>query len=160
MTAFESMSEKLSKTGLYSTTEGKTVYAELMAYAEGLDIYYNALDELLRECFVSTAQDYGLTMREKYIRKCPVDDSTDGRRNSIIAALSVCNNYFTYDGFQKCLKIWGIEGTLKENFENKKFTFECTTPIPDDKLEIIKQQVKEFLPCYLDFEWKDISNQT
>lgn len=160
MTAFESMSEKLSKTGLYSTSEGKTVYAELMSYAEGLDIYYNALDELLRECFVSTAQDYGLTMREKYIRKCPADDSTDGRRNSIIAALSVYNNDFTYNGFRKCLKIWGVEGTLKEDFDKKKFTFECTTPVADDKLELIKQQMKEFLPCYFDFEWKDISNQT
>lgn len=159
MTAFESMSEKLSKTGLYSITEGKMIYAELMAYAEGLDIYYNALKELLRECFVSTAQDYGLTMREKYIRKCPADDSTDGRRNSIIAALSVCNRDFTYEGFQRCLKIWGIEGTLKEDFDNKKFTFECTTPVADDKLELIKRQVKVFLPCYFDFEWKDMSEQ-
>ncbi|MDD6488684.1 MAG: hypothetical protein PUG48_02570 [Clostridia bacterium] len=159
MTAFESMSEKLSKTGLYSTAEGKMVYAELMAYAEGLDIYYNALKELLRECFVSTAQNYGLTMREKYICKCPVDDSTDSRRNSIIAALSVCNNDFTYDGFQKCLKIWGVEGTLKEDCDNKKFIFECTTPVSDDKLQLIKQQVKAFLPCYFEFEWKDMSEQ-
>ena len=151
MTAFESMSEKLSKTGLYSTTEGKMVYAELMAYAEGLDIYYNALDELLRECFVSTAQDYGLTMREKYICKTPVDDSIESRRKSIIAALSVRNNDCTYSGFQKCLDIWGIEATLKEDFNNKKFTVECTTPIPDDKFELIEQQIKELFPCYFYF---------
>lgn len=153
MTAFESMSEKLSKTGLYSTAEGNLVYAELMAYAEGLDIYYNALDELLRECFVATAEDYGLTMREEFLRKCSVYDSVEGRRKSIIAALSVCNTDYTLEGFQKCLDIFGIDGTLTEDGGNFLFTFDCTTAIPENKLELIKEQLSEFLPPHFDFEF-------
>lgn len=153
MTAFESMSEKLAKTGLYSTSEGNLVYAELMAYAEGLDIYYNVLDELLRECFVATAESYGLTMREEFLRKCNVYDSIEGRRKSIIAALSICNTDYTMEGFEKCLDIFGIEGTLTEDAENRLFTFDCTTAIPENKLELIKEQLSQFFVPNFDFEF-------
>lgn len=155
MNSFESMSEKLSKTGLYSTTAGNMVYAELMAYAEGLDVYYNALDELLRECFVSTAQTYGLKMREDYIEKTINGSTLDDRRKSIIAALSINCTDFTKKGFQKCLDIWGISGELTEDFENGKFIFKCTSDVDENKLDEIKSQMQEFLPCHYDFEWQN-----
>lgn len=150
MTSFESMSEKLAKTGLYNTSAGNLVYAELMSYAEGLDIYYNALDELLRECFVATAETYGLTIREEFIRKCSTDDSIEGRRKSIISALSICNTDYTMSGFKKCLDIFGIEGTLTENITDHVFTFTCTTEIPENKADLIKEQLAAFLPPNFD----------
>lgn len=158
MNSFESMSKKLAKTGLYNTSEGNLVYAELMAYAEGLDIYYNALDELLRECFVPTAESWGLETREELIRKCSIDNSIEGRRKSIIAALSICNTDFTKDGFMKCLDIFGIEGTVTEDFKNNKLIFDCTTSIPQNKVNIIKGQLSAFLsPCF-DFEFNMENN--
>lgn len=154
MTSFESMSEKLARTGLYNTSEGNLIYAELMAYAEGLDIYYNALDELLRECFIETAETYGLTMREKFISKCTADNTIEARRKSLVTALSIYKTDFTAEGFEKSLDIWGIEGTLAEDFENKKIIFDCTTDIPSNKLELIEKQVQDFVPCHFTFEFK------
>lgn len=153
MTSFQSMSEKLAKTGLYNTNEGQLVYAELMAYAEGLDIYYNALDELIRECFVSTAETYGLEMREKFIDKCIINSSIESRRKSILTALSICNTDYTKSGFQKCLGIFGIDGTLTEDAKNRKFTFTCTTAIPETKLKIIQEQLSAFLTPNFDLEF-------
>ena len=64
MSEFDRMSRILSDTGLYSAEQGSVVYAELMAYAEGLDMFFGEAEELLRECFVSTAESYGITLRE------------------------------------------------------------------------------------------------
>ena len=40
MSEFDRMSRILSDTGLYSAEQGSVVYAELMAYAEGLDMFF------------------------------------------------------------------------------------------------------------------------
>ncbi len=153
MDSFTSMSRKLSKTGLYNVSPGSIIYAELMAYAEGLDIYYNALDELLRECFVTTAEDCGLAMREKYLCKCNIYDTVEGRRKSIIAALSLCNTDYVRSGYQKVLDIFGIEGKFTEDFENGKIIFNCISSIPENKLEQIKEQFGAFMPCGLNLEF-------
>ncbi len=153
MTAFESMSEKLSKTGLYRTDEGLLVYAELMAYAEGLDIYYNALDELLNECFVSTASSYGLELREQYIRKCNNDESLEGRRKSIIAALSICSEDFTDDSFSKYLDVFNVSGSLS-TVPLKNSATVYLDSVDESKLEKIQSQITEFLPPYFQVEFE------
>lgn len=152
MNAFESMSEKLSKTGLYDTSEGKLVYAELMAYAEGLDIYYNIIDELLRECFVSTAETYGLTSRENMISVFNNNTDIDGRRKSIISALSVHCTDFIEEKFKKCIDIFNINGTFTYDAENYKMIFECTDDIAQENREALVKQLKAFNPAHLDFE--------
>lgn len=157
MTAFESMSEKLSKTGLYRTDEGCLIYAELMAYASGLDLYYDALDELLRECFVITAESYGLELREKLIKKCNVDDSIEGRRKSILAALSITVNDFTSSGFYKCLDIFNINGTFTADFQNKIITVYLQSLEDTEKTEKIRQQLSEFLPPQFTVEFSAAS---
>ena len=69
MTSYESMRSKLLPLGLYRLAQGDVTDSELKAYAEGLDILFDALDEMERESFIPTAQSYGLSEREKFIFK-------------------------------------------------------------------------------------------
>lgn len=65
MDSLNSMVSKLSATGIYSLNEDSNVYSELKAYAEGLDVLVSELEVMLRECFFSTAEDYGLERAER-----------------------------------------------------------------------------------------------
>ena len=84
MTAYESMSTKLLQTGLYGIEQGGAVDCELKAYAVELDRIYTELDVLLREAFVSTAQTYGISEREKFIGKERTDLTLARRRELLM----------------------------------------------------------------------------
>ena len=69
MSEFQIMRNILSSTGIYDVSQGSELYAEIMAYSEGLDMLFDEVNEMLRECFVNTAENYGLTYRESWIKK-------------------------------------------------------------------------------------------
>ena len=77
------MSSKLLQTGLYGIEQGGAVDCELKAYAVELDRIYTEFDVLLREAFVSTAQTYGISEREKFIGK-ERSDLTLARRRELL----------------------------------------------------------------------------
>ena len=153
MRAFDSMKDKLSKTGLYQIEEGSMIYNELAAYAVGLDIIYSAVEELIRECFVQTAVDYGLTVRESILRKCNTDLTVDGRRNAITAAMSIGNIDNTVSALGKYPKIFNINGEFTEKISENKIVFTCDDVLTDEQKEHIEFQMGEYMPCWLDFEF-------
>ena len=55
MSEFQIMRNILSSTGIYDVSQGSELYAEIMAYSEGLDMLFDEVNEMLRECFVNTA---------------------------------------------------------------------------------------------------------
>ena len=149
MTAFDSMAEKLKATGLYDISEGTFLYAEIAAYAAGIEIYCEILDELLREHFIATAESYGLEMYEKMLSVCNIDKSLEGRRNSIISAMSVTNSDFTKSGFEKLPGIFNIHGSFSEEAGKLKFT--CTDTLSDEQRISIAEQMSVFKPCRVEF---------
>ena len=80
MGEFQNMVQRIEETGMYEVTQGGELYAELMAYAEGLDMIFGELEETEREAFVSTAIDKGLRMYEDVMDICNIDTSLAGRR--------------------------------------------------------------------------------
>ena len=86
--------------------------AELMAYAEGLDMIFGELEETEREAFVSTAIDKGLRMYEDVMDICNIDTSLAGRRKSILAALSVSDGDFTLGSLERMLDIYNITSLI------------------------------------------------
>ena len=65
MTSLESMINKLKPLGVYNLNSDSLVYAELSAFAVGIDILRDELDELLREAFVKTAESFGIENLER-----------------------------------------------------------------------------------------------
>ena len=84
MTSYQSMRSKLLPTGLYSLETGSAVDCELKAYSAELDRVYSELDILLREAFVSTAETYGITLREKCVGKERTDLTLARRRELLM----------------------------------------------------------------------------
>lgn len=129
MGEYHNMVQRMEETGLFEVVEGGELYAELMAYAEGLDLLFSELEETEREAFVSTAVDSGLEMFEEAIDVCNTDMSIEGRRKSIIAALTVSSGDFTLGSLEKMLDIYNISGSFTESGSSLTLT-------PDDDLTI------------------------
>ena len=64
MESFDSMKTKLDALGLYKIEENSNIYAELKSYAAALDEMFAILETMLKELFIDTAEDYGISSRE------------------------------------------------------------------------------------------------
>ena len=58
MNTLDSMKSKLKPLCFYDLSDTSLINAELEAYAAGLDNLYDMLEEIEKECFISTAEDY------------------------------------------------------------------------------------------------------
>ena len=146
MSEFEMMSKRLGETGLYDITEGKGVYAELMAYAAGLDLYFDELENLRREVFIDEADEKGLEMYERLISVCNVDNSLEGRRRSVMSALSITGKDFTLDGIRKILGIYNIEGEITEN--DRYIIINCMNELSESEEKAINEDIQRFAPLH------------
>ena len=152
MSEFQKMREILSATGLYDISQGNIIYAELKAYAEGLDMAFEELDEMLRECFAETAESYGLTLRENWLKRYNPDRTLESRRNAIMKALSVCQTDYTYSGMRKIRDSFNLHGEFHAYTSPLKVEFACTDTLTNSQKNILEKQMKRFMPCWLDFE--------
>lgn len=73
MNSFDSMKTKLESTGLYKVTAKSNIRAELLAYAEGLNTEFDMLETMERELFIDTAENCGITERERFVGKINAD---------------------------------------------------------------------------------------
>ena len=69
MSRLQALRDALRPLGIYKLEKGTLVYAELAAYAAGLDLLEDGLDELEREAFLPTAQGEGISRREEIYGK-------------------------------------------------------------------------------------------
>ena len=152
MSEFDRMSRILSDTGLYSAEQGSVVYAELMAYAEGLDMFFGEAEELLRECFVSTAESYGITLREALFHRVRFNSTLQEKRDRLTAALSVCQKDNTTQVMQKICDAFGVDGTFTFDISEMKITFECTRTMTEYVRSQLEEQMRVLMPCWCLFE--------
>ena len=124
MMVLDSMLEKLLSLGLYDLDEGSNVFAELSAYAEALQRHKDNTNEVLRECFISSSESFGLDDRESLIGFTSGSDfDTADRREMLILRKSINENDFTVSGFTKMLRSFGVASyqlTINGIFTNDK----------------------------------------
>ena len=83
MNSFDSMKTKLESTGLYKVTAKSNIKAELLAYAEGLNTEFDMLETMERELFIDTAENCGITERERFVGKINADYPLEKRREML-----------------------------------------------------------------------------
>ena len=83
MNSFGSMKTKLESTGLYKITDSSNIKAELSAYADGLNAVFDTLEMMEKELFIDTAEDFGITERERFVGKVRDEYSLEKRRNRL-----------------------------------------------------------------------------
>lgn len=108
MTALESMIKKLSPLNLYEITQDSNIYAELSAYASALDAHRDNIDVVLRECFISSSESFGIENREKVIGSLKSNYTTEQRRQMLILRKIIDNDDFTLSSFESFLQSIGV----------------------------------------------------
>ena len=136
---------------IYCPEEGTLIYAELAALAEGIDIVNNSLQELERECFVSTSESYGLDFRETISGTSRRTFSLESRRAMLIYRMGVTASDFTRGSMERAMVSCGIKASVIEYPEENRL-YVGVIEILDDGLtqEKIKSYAMEFLPLHLD----------
>lgn len=108
MDSFNSMSSKMTATGIYTVTEHSNNYAELKAYAAGLDMLFEMLDEMKREYFIDTAESFGILNRERFTGAVRDDLSIEKRREMLKIRELTNEKTCSPASFEKILSGYGL----------------------------------------------------
>lgn len=149
MTAYESIKEKLSAIGIYSIKQGGLIDAEIQAYAAGLQEVYDSIDELLCECFVQTAESYGLEQLETMTRTYMSGDELEVRREKLMNRLQINPSIIGKDALEKQVASLGLSCNITESVSDSKIYVDILTEVTDDKKEFLKEELLRFTPLHL-----------
>lgn len=151
MNSFLSIKRKLKPLNLYNLDEENIINAELSAYARAFDMINDEIASLENECFISTAEGYGLDLREKLFGYIRAGLSNEKRREMLIYRRSVTSNNFNKGKLEEALMSSGIEATITEDFGNNTISVNCTDIFDTLKTqEDAKKAAEEFLPAHLE----------
>lgn len=152
MKAFESMTKKLLPTGLYTLEENGGVANELKTYSVGIDSKDDELDVIIREAFVPSAEDYGLSMWEELFGAAQSGTDVNRRREMIKGRLRLTDNSFTPSGADEIVRSLGIESfAITENPSRFVVTVDLSTgSYTKARRKWIKGQLEELLPAHLE----------
>lgn len=150
MAQFDSMADKLSPLGVYDISEGTNIYNELKAYGEALDVHREHIDEVLRECFISSAQTYGIELREKVIGDAKSLYPLSKRREMLTLRKGFNENDFTRAGLYKFLDSFGItDYRVIEMPSQRIVSVFVGGSYPDSEVKWIENQIRLILPAHL-----------
>ncbi len=153
MRSLTSMIEKLSPLGVYKLSEDSVVYAELVAFAVGLEMLRDTLDTLLKESFISTAEDFGIENHERLVGNVRSDLPLGKRREMLTERLSLASCDFTPKGFEKMLRLMGVEGSIEEYPANQRIVINLSEgEYTEAQREWIVSQAKVLLPAHLEWD--------
>lgn len=151
MRALESMIKKLAPLNIYSTSVTSNIYAELAAYAVAFDRYRDLLNEALRECFISTAETFGLEIRERVVGDVRDDCSIEQRRNMLSTRTSLGETDYNLKGFDRFMKSFGVQNyTLSESPGTQSITVNVMGDYSSNTEMWILNQIELILPAHLD----------
>lgn len=151
MDSYTSMVKKLTDTKLYSVRTGGITYAELKAFAAGLDLLFNELDEMLKEYFIDMAQSYGLTERERFTGAVRDDLSIEKRRELLKIREQTNEEFCTPEGFNKILEGYGL-GNFKitENPSQNALTVKISDSLSELNKVWVNKMIENDFPAHLE----------
>ncbi len=153
MSVLSDLTERLSAVKLYSISQGSNTYNELSAFSEGLEILREELSQMLSECFLSTAEDYGLLRYERLWGSQRDDLPLAKRREMLIARSSLNLNDFTLSGVRKIFELLGVEGVINEFPLQERISLDLSgESLTLGQRNFIRSQVESLFPAHLDVD--------
>lgn len=151
MNSLDSMTKKLENTKIYAVKPGGRTYAELKAFAAGLDLLFNELDEMLKEYFIDTAQSYGLTERERFTGAVRDDLSIEKRRELLKIREQTNEEFCTPEGFNKILEGYGL-GNFKitENPSQNALSVKISDSLSKLNKVWVNKMIENDFPAHLE----------
>lgn len=151
MGAEESMKEKLAPLKIYNITQNSEVQKELSIYAAALDTVESNIALLERECFINTAEDFGLDGREEIWGTVQREIPIDKRRELISAKLSIGYDDFNLEAMKKFLSAINFDAEIIEMPDkNRIYIINKTTSYTKAEQKLIKKQIENFFPAHLE----------
>lgn len=143
------MKSKLAPLGLYSLAQGNAVDCELMAYAEGLDILFDTLDEMTDEAFIPTAKGYGITEREIFSGRERADLSLEKRREALLAKELSFDPDKSIDGFKKLIERCGVKDyELKVNQSRCSIEIKINDKLSAGEMAMLEESIYNTAPVH------------
>lgn len=154
MNSYEHLCALLRPLGVYRLEPESLSGAELWAAGVGLDGAADALGRAERESVLLTAEEEGLTLRERLFRRCPAATTTAQRRAAIAALLQIGADCSTPEGIGRTLKGCGVNAAVEETEEYGvvRVRFPDTVGVPEDFARM-KSILLDILPCHLRAEF-------
>ena len=165
MNALTSMKKKLSPLGLYRLDHSH-IEDELYVYALELDRIREESDRLLREMFLSTAMEEGLSMMERMFSRPHTQLSVQTRREMLQKRLCLGLSDFTLEGLRTALDSFHLSHTICEYPSLNKLVVLAQGDYPENEEKWIESEAQKFVPLHLEFQldfnslsWEEIDGR-
>ncbi len=142
--------------GLYSLEGGTLVDAELAAYGAGFALVEAQLGALERECFLQTAEDYGLSLREAAMQLFLRPQNTvEKRRELLLYRLAVAPNDYNFAGMTGSVRAAGLNAQIVEDIANERIRIVEDGYIGNfEDMDAVKEEVRRMLPAHLEADFE------
>lgn len=148
--ALNNMIKRFKSLNIYNVTPAKKVYKEIYTYDSAFENIYNMADVLLKEVIITTAEDYGLNMREKLWGVPRTDLSTEERRNTIAKRFCIGYNDFTLSAMYDFLESLGMVAEITEVPDKNRIYIYVKngTNFTVAMRKYLNSQILEFFPAH------------
>lgn len=152
MNIYNRIMDIICKCKIYSK-DNVNLQGEMYAFSKGLEIVGNRLETMEKECFVSTAEDYGLTVKERYFDSITRADNIKDRREMLLSILSVNETDFNLSGMKKFMGQFPVNSKITEFVASNRIviTFDRNDWIVNN-FDFVKSCVEDFFPSHLEFQ--------
>lgn len=148
MTSLESMTAKLAPLRLYEITEGSEIYTELAVFAAELDAAFAELEVMTRECFIETAQSWGISEREKFTGKEKTALSLEERRELLKTAEYITGADFRTSGFESFVRSCGAQDfTYHEGPSLAKINLIIHDELDSGTKKLLEERMEAYCPA-------------
>ncbi len=152
MASLNNMIKHIKPLKLYNCNEDTAIYSELEVYSNAFENIIANADKLLKEMLVTTAEDYGLSLREEIWGLPRTELSTEERRTAISKRFCISYSDCTLEAMKSFLKSLGVQATITEvPIKNRIYIYVengSTFSLPVRKY--ITEQAESFFPAHLD----------
>lgn len=145
---YNTMKNTLDKLNLYSF-EGTTVENELKAYAYVLDKLNGDLEEMLCECFIDTAESFGLANREIVFGEEKSNLDVSKRRKMLKLRESICMSSFTVEKIKEAISSFGLDFVMTEYPSQYMVRVDAVGDYSKKEQAFIQKEIEKIIPAHL-----------
>lgn len=147
---YKYLCELLRPLRVYRLDGGSLSGAELYAAGEGLDAVAAALERAAREGVLMTAEDEGLSRRERLFSRIGARTTPELRRLAIGSLMRVGGDGFTLGAVNQTISGCGVRAVAAETDERGvvRVTFPQVAGEPEDFARI-RDAILDIIPCHL-----------
>lgn len=150
MAVYERLMDIIARFGIYNV-DNTFLKGELSAYAAGIQTTKNLLLEMERECFVVSAQDYGILEKESLFGSFRTDNSVVNRRKMLLSALAVDETAFTLKGMNNFLDSFPTGHKIIEKYSENALTIVLDrNGWAVENMDYIETVIANFFPAHLE----------